>query len=166
MSTGDRYVAGPASAAEYKLGVGDRIRMVVYNEAALSGEFSVGANGSVALPLIGEVPAAGRTVTEIAADARARFAEGYLREPKVSAEVIVFRPFFILGEVAAPGNYPYAVGLTALNAIATAKGFTPRANRDVVQIRRQGETTETTYRLTPELMVYPGDTIRIGERFF
>jgi polysaccharide export outer membrane protein len=68
--------------------------------------------------------------------------------------------------VSAPGNYPYAVGLTAMNAIAAAKGFTPRANRDVVLIRRQGEAAEVNYKLTPELRIYPGDTIRLGERYF
>jgi polysaccharide export outer membrane protein len=163
LSSGERYVTG---VPDYRLGVSDRIKVVVYNEPTLSGEFGVGANGSVALPLIGEVPASGRSVSDFAADARARFADGYLRVPKVSVEVTVFRPFFILGEIDTPGSYPYTVGLTATNAVATAKGFTPRANRDVVRIRRQGETKEVNYRLTPELLVYPGDTIRIGERFF
>jgi polysaccharide export outer membrane protein len=166
LSSGDRYATGADAVTDYRLGTGDRIRVAVYNEPALTGEFGVGANGSVALPLIGEVPASGRSVSDFAADARARLADGYLREPKVSAEVTVFRPFFILGEITEPGSYPYAVGLTAMNAVATAKGFTPRANRDVVRIRRQGQTEELNYRLTPELLVSPGDTIRVGERFF
>jgi polysaccharide export outer membrane protein len=171
VSTGDRY-AGPQEAVasqvaqEYRLDAGDRIRLTVYNEPGVSGEFTVSSEGKVALPLIGEVPARGQTVAELAAAARARFADGYLREPRVSGEVVAYRPFFILGEVAAPGQYAYAVGLTAMNAVATAKGFTPRANRDLVQIRRQGETKETSYRLTPELLVFPGDTIRVGERYF
>lgn len=166
LSTGDRYAADGNAVAEYRLDVGDRIKITVFNEPTLSGEFSVAANGSVSLPLIGEVPATDRTVDQLIAEARSRLADGFLRDPKLSGEVSVFRPYFILGEVDAPGNYPYAVGLTAMNAIAAAKGFTPRANRDVVLIRRKGETSEVNYRLTPQLMIYPGDTIRVGERYF
>jgi polysaccharide export outer membrane protein len=166
LSTGDRYGAATSTIADYKLGVGDRIKINVYNEPTLSGEYAVGANGSVSLPLIGDVPASGRTLDEMIAEARTRLADGFLRDPKVSGEVSIFRPYFILGEVNTPGDYPYSVGLTAMNAIAAAKGFTPRANRDVVIIRRQGETSEVNYRLTPELMIYPGDTIRVGERYF
>lgn len=166
ISTGNRYVANSADDSEYRLDVGDRIRVIVYNEEALTGDFGVAADGSVSLPLIGSVPAKGRTVDEVIAEAQARYADGFLRDPKVSGEVIELRPFFILGEVEAPGRYPYAVGLSAMNAIATAKGFTPRADRNVVLIRRQGETEEVRYRLTPELRIYPGDTIRVGERYF
>lgn len=166
LSTGERYAADASGVSEYRLDVGDRIKINVFNEPTLSGEFSVAANGSVSLPLLGDVPATGRTVDQLIAEARTRLADGFLRDPKVSGEVSVFRPYFILGEVDAPGNYPYAVGLTAMNAIAAAKGFTPRANRDVVLIRRKGETSEVNYRLTPQLMIYPGDTIRVGERYF
>lgn len=166
LSSGDRYAASSDVISDYRLGSGDRVRVTVFNEPTLSGEFWINPDGTLSLPLIGNVPASGRRVSEIAADARTRFADGYLRDPKVAAEVIVFRPFYILGEVEQPGQYPYAVGLTALNAIATARGFTPRASRDVVRIRRQGAAEEQNYRLTPELQIYPGDTIRIGERFF
>lgn len=166
LSTGDRYAANAGTMAAYRLGAGDRVKINVYNEPTLSGEYPVGADGSISLPLIGDVPATGRTLDEMIAEARSRLADGFLRDPKVSGEVSVFRPYFILGEVSAPGDYPYSAGLTAMNAIAAAKGFTPRANRDVVIIRRQGETNEVNYRLTPELMIYPGDTVRIGERYF
>ncbi len=166
MSSGDRYVASTDIVSDYKLGVGDRVRLTVFNEPSLTGEFWVNPDGFVSLPLIGNVEAIGRTVNQVSAEAAARFGDGYLRSPRVAMEVIVFRPFYILGEVSEPGQYPYVSGLTAMNAVATAKGFTPRANRDVIRIRRQGETTEVNYRLTPELMIYPGDTIRIGERFF
>lgn len=170
VSNGGRYSA-PVSApgqevADYRLDVGDSIKIVVYNEPSASGEFTVGARGTVDLPLIGEIPAQGQTVRQVAAEARTRLADGYLRQPQVSAEVSVYRPFYILGEVAQPGQYPYAVGLTVLNAIATAKGFTARANQEVVQIRQQGESGETNYRVTPDLHVRPGDTIRVGERYF
>lgn len=166
LSTGERYETSAGTLSEYRLDVGDRVKLNVFGEPTLSGEYSVGADGTISLPLIGEVPATAHTIDEIIAQARTRLSDGFLRDPKVSGEVSVFRPYFILGEVSTPGNYPYAVGLTAMNAIAAAKGFTPRANRDVVLIRRQGEATEVNYRLTPELRIYPGDTIRVGERYF
>lgn len=166
LSTGERYDTTAGTVADYRLGVGDRIKLNVFSEPTLTGEYSVGADGSISLPLIGEVPATGHTIDEIISDARTRLSQGFLRDPKVSGEVSVFRPYFILGEVSTPGNYPYSVGLTAMNAIAAAKGFTPRANHDIVLIRRQGEASEVSYRLTPDLLIYPGDTIRVGERYF
>lgn len=166
LSTGDRYVTSSGTLSEYRLDVGDRVKINVFDEPTLSGEYPVAADGSISLPLIGEVPATGHTIDEVIAQARTRLSDGFLRDPKVSGEVSVFRPYFILGEVSTPGNYPFAVGLTAMNAIAAAKGFTPRANRDVVLIRRQGEAAEVNYKLTPELRIYPGDTIRVGERYF
>lgn len=166
ISAGSRYVVSDATVADYRLDVGDRIKVTVYNETTLSGDFGVSADGTISLPLIGSVPAAGHTVSEVIEMARARYADGFLRQPKLSGEVSVFRPFFILGEVSTPGSYPYVVGLTAMNAIATAKGLTPRADRRVVRIRRQGETQEETYLLTPQLIILPGDTIRVGERYF
>jgi polysaccharide export outer membrane protein len=166
LSSGDRYVASTDISGVYRLGIGDRVKLTVYNEPNLAGEFWVNPDGYVSLPLVGNVQAGGKTVAEIATDAKTRLSDGYLRDPKVSMEVTVFRPFYILGEVSQPGQYPFSSGLTAMNAVATAKGFTPRANRDVVRIRRQGEAGEVNYRLSPELMIYPGDTIRVGERFF
>lgn len=164
---GDRLAGNEAVALEvYRLGVGDKVRMMVYNETALTGEFALSPNGTLSLPLIGEVPAAGKTVEEVAALVQARLADGYLRDPKVSMEVTAYRPFYILGEVKAPGTYPYVSGLTVLNAIATAQGFTPRANQRVIFIRRSGEDREVAYELRPDLRIFPGDTIRLGERYF
>lgn len=153
-------------AEDYQLGVGDRVRVIVYSEESLSGEFQVSAAGTLSLPLIGSVPATGKTPGDVAATIRTMLADGYLRDPKVSMEVITYRPFFILGEVKTPGQYPYANGLTVVNAIATAAGFTPRAEKKMVFIRRSGDAEEKPYKLTPDLRVYPGDTIRLGERFF
>jgi len=166
ISTGDRYVSNRAVVTDYRLGIGDKVRLTVFREPDMSGEFTVGPNGTVALPLIGATPAVGRRVEEVAAEAQARYGDGYLRSPQVNMEVTGFRPFFILGEVTAPGQFPYSIGLTAFNAIATAQGFTPRADRYIVHIRREGATVEENYQLTPDLRVYPGDTIRVGERFF
>ncbi|WBO20841.1 polysaccharide biosynthesis/export family protein [Sphingomonas abietis] len=166
ISSGDRYSSAAASAADYRLAPGDRIKITVYNEPNLTGDYGVSADGAVSLPLIGDVPATDHTVNEVIAEATTRYAGGFLRTPKLSGEVSIFRPFFILGEVATPGNYPYVVGMTAMNAIAIAKGFTPRANRRMVFIRRKDDAKEISYRLTPELRVYPGDTVRVGERYF
>jgi polysaccharide biosynthesis/export protein len=166
VSPGDRVAGRADFASEYKLGVGDKLRLTVYGEPSLSGEFALGANGTISVPLIGDVPSAGKTTSEVVEAIRTRLADGYLRDPRVSGEVVSYRPFYILGEVRSPGTYPYVVGLTALNAIATAQGFTPRANRSLVFIRRLGEDMEKPYELTPDLLVFPGDTIRLGERYF
>lgn len=164
VATGERYTA--SVDPNYHLDAGDKLRVTVFNEDTLSGEFAVGSEGVISFPLIGDVPAKGKTPQQVAADIQTRLADGYLREPKVSAEISVYRPFFILGEVKAPGQYPYANGMTAVNAIATAQGFSPRANRKVVYIRSVESTTEVAMRLTPDLKIKPGDTIRIGERYF
>ncbi|CAN5392829.1 polysaccharide biosynthesis/export family protein [soil metagenome] len=166
IATGDRYVSNRAVVTDYRLGIGDKVRVTVFREPDVSGEFAVAPDGTVALPLIGAVPAVGRRIDELAAEAQARYGDGYLRNPQVGVEVTTFRPFFMLGEVGAQGQYPYSVGLTAFNAIATAQGFTPRADRYIVHIRREGATVEENYRLTPDLRIYPGDTVRVGERFF
>lgn len=166
LTTGDRFAAASSAIEDYKLGVGDKVRMTIFNETGLSGEFAVSSNGSLSLPLIGDVPAQGKEVADVAKDVQAKLGDGYLRDPKVSMEVITYRPFFILGEVKTPGSYPYTIGLTALNAVATAEGFTPRSDRRVVYIRQSGATGEEAYRLSPDLRVLPGDTIRIGERYF
>lgn len=166
VSTGERYVQVPDFSETYQLGVGDKVRLTVFNEPSLSGEFSVSGEGDLSLPLIASIPAADRTTKAIAEDVASRLADGYLRDPKVSIEVLTYRPFFILGEVATPGQYPFLPGLTALNAVATANGFTPRAARRKIYIRARGQQAETPYELTPTLRVFPGDTLRLGERYF
>jgi protein involved in polysaccharide export with SLBB domain len=167
VASGAAAPAGPSlSDDEYKLGIGDKLRVLVFNEETLSGEFQVSAAGDVALPLIGSVPVVNRTTSEVAADVRNRLSDGYLRDPRVSIEVLTYRPFFILGEVRTPAQYPYVNGLTVLNAIATAGGFTPRARKRYVYVRHAGETQEQRADLTPDLRVMPGDTIRVEERLF
>ena len=166
ISTGDRYVASAAADNDYTLDAGDKIKVIVFNEETLSGEVSVGTDGSISLPLIGAVVAKGKAPRDLALEVQGRLADGYLREPKVSIEISTYRPFFILGEVKAPGQYPYASGLTVMNAIATAQGFTPRADKKNAYIRAAGANEEQGMKLTPDLRVRPGDTIRVGERYF
>lgn len=160
--------SGPApfQPGDYVLGSGDKLRVIVYGEEALSGEFVVSGNGMLSMPLVGELQAAGRTVRDFQNAYEEKLRDGYLRDPRVSAEVLNFRPFYILGEVNKPGEYPYTSGLTVLNAIATAGGFTYRAQMKKVFIRRAGEGEEKAYALSSGLSVAPGDTIRIAERFF
>lgn len=162
----------PAAAAsqpvvpEYVLGSGDKIRVITFGEEQLTGEFFVGAEGKVALPLVGEIPAGGRTVRQFQESMETALKDGYIKEPRVSVEVLNYRPFYILGEVKAPGTYPYTSGLTVLNAVATAEGFTYRADSKKVFIKRANEANEQAFPLTTTTPVAPGDTIRIGERFF
>ena len=142
------------------------MRVTVFGEPELSGEFVVASNGKVSLPLIGEVSASGLTVTQFQSQMELLLRDGYLVSPKVSAEVLNYRPFFILGEVNSPGQYPYANGLTVLNAIATAGGFTYRGNPRDVMIKGSDQSGETRVKLSPDLLVQPGDTIRVLERIF
>jgi protein involved in polysaccharide export with SLBB domain len=152
---------------EYKLGPGDKVRVTVFNEEQLSGEFLVANNGAVAIPLVGEVKAGGLTPSEFQVSVGEQLtASGLVRQPRVSADVISYRPFFILGEVNKPGQYPYAIGLTVTKAVATAGGFTYRANNKVVYVTREGETREMPVNITAASSISPGDTIRIAERSF
>ncbi len=163
---GGTPVTAPAQAMDYLLGPGDKVRVTVYGEQSLSGEFYVTGSGLMSLPLIGELKAGGMTVGQFQQVVQKALSDGYLKEPRVSAEVLTFRPFYILGEVEKPGTYPYTSGLTVLNAVATAGGFTYRADKKSVWIKHMGDQTEVKGELTPSNVVAPGDTIRIGERFF
>lgn len=150
---------------EYRLGPGDQLRITVFNEEDLTGQYVVGSQGTIAYPLVGEVQAAGLTVAEFTGRLQTAL-QDYLRQPNVAVEVANYRPFFILGEVQRPGTYPYSASLTVLNAVATAGGFTYRANRSRVFIRHANEAEEHAYPLTIATPVLPGDTVRIGERLF
>lgn len=151
---------------EYRLGVSDQLRVLVFGEDNLSGEFVVDSTGTVSMPLIGQVTALGQTTREFQSSVETKLNDGYLRNPQVSVEVLNFRPYYILGEVNTAGEYPYSNGLTVLNAIATAGGFSYRANKKYVFIKRADEATEVRYPLTVTTPVQPGDTVRIGERLF
>ncbi len=150
----------------YQLGVGDRVRVTVYREENLSGEFPVGPAGTISVPLIGAVPVTEQTADAVAEAIRTRLADGYLKDPRVNVELVTLRPYYILGEVGQPGRYEFATGLTAMNAIATAGGFTPRSEKRVLYIREAGAAGEQAYRLSADLRIWPGDTLRIGERLF
>lgn len=155
-----------ASIPEYQLGAADKLRVIVYGEQSLSGEFVISGNGKISLPLVGEVQAAGLTVRTFQTAVESALRDGYLKEPRVSVEVLNYRPYYIMGEIGSPGRYSYVSDLTVLNAVATAGGFTYRANKGKVFIKRIGDTEERSYPLDATTVVLPGDTIRIGERLF
>ena len=165
-------VATPAAYAyapqdePYRLDAGDKLRVVIFGQEGLTNTYTVDAGGSITMPLIGAVRARGLTPAELAASLTAQLKRGYLREPYVAAEIESYRPFFILGEVAAPGQYPYVPNMTVESAVAIAGGFTPRAQRGTVKLTRPGETGTVQAKVPPGTMLRPGDTIVIGERWF
>jgi len=165
IEAGSTAVSGEHS--DYRLGAGDKVKISVFGEETLSGEFLIpGGVGTISFPLIGSVKASGLTVGELQDEIVGKLKPDYLKDPRVSVEVLNYRPFYILGEVGRPGEYPYTNGLTVLNAVATANGFTYRANTHLVYIKRAGASAEVQMKLDTMTAVEPGDTVRIGERFF
>jgi polysaccharide biosynthesis/export protein len=156
----------PAMQEPYRLDAGDRLRITVFGQDGLTNSYAVDAAGNITVPLVGTLPARGRTTAQLSLALSERLKQGYIREPKVAIEVEAYRPFFIHGEVAAPGQYAYLANLTVENAIAIAGGFGPRADRSKVTVSRtiNGQTTRATVPLSYPLR--PGDTLRIGERWF
>ncbi len=158
--------AATAPSKAYTLGPGDRLRVTVFNEKELSGEFDVDSVGKINMPLVGEIPVAKLTIAEVTNSIVDKLNTGYLRDPKVSIDVMNYRPFFILGEVLKPGNYPFSNGMTAVNAVAVAGGYTYRADKDSLTVVRAGDQTKTEYHLDETGPVFPGDVVRVPERFF
>jgi polysaccharide export outer membrane protein len=151
----------------YTLDSGDRLRVVVFGQDGLTNSYAVAASGHLTLPLIGSVSARGTTTEELARIIAERLKRGYIREPHVAIEVEAYRPFFILGEVTYPGQYPYVPNMTVETAVAIAGGFTPRAFRWEVQIDRPAGPGGRSRGSVPLLTrVRPGDTVIIKERWF
>ena len=163
---GEAAKASAPSMTAYKLDTGDKVKVTVYGEDDLSGEFEIDGSGNVRLPLIGQVKAAGLSVRELEAAVAAALAKGYLVNPKVSVGIVTYRPFTILGEVNKPGEYPYEAGMTVLNAVALGGGYTYRADEDEVYVRRKGSAQEVKLPADDRTPVYPGDTVRVDERIF
>jgi polysaccharide export outer membrane protein len=159
------YAAAPVAVthdAAYHLDAGDKLRVVVFGQEGLTNTYAIDAGGSITMPLIGAVAARGKTPAGLAADISARLRNGYIREPSVAVEVESYRPFFILGEVAAPGQYPYVPNMSVESAVAIAGGFSPRAKRDSVTL-----THNASRGIVPlGTPLSPGDTVLVGERWF
>jgi polysaccharide export outer membrane protein len=145
---------------------GEKIRVIVFGEDRLTGEYEIDPTGFVSLPLAGTVKAAGLTKLELERELSKKFSGEYLRNPKVTVDVTSFRPFYILGEVSKPGEFPFKSGLNVMSAIAIAGGSTYRASRSTVLIQHIGESGFKEYPLSPTIPILPGDLIRIPERYF
>jgi polysaccharide export outer membrane protein len=163
------YAAAPVASrhdAPYHLDAGDKLRVVVFGQEGLTNTYAIDAGGAITMPLIGAVAARGKTPAGLAAEISARLRNGYIREPSVAVEVESYRPFFILGEVAAPGQYPYVPNMSVESAVAIAGGFSPRAKRDSVTLTHN-EASGTSRAIVPlGTSINPGDTILVGERWF
>lgn len=155
------------SSQAYTIAPGDRLRVTVFGDAGMTGEYSVDEGGAVAIPLAGNVKVAGRSAAQAGtAIAGALKSAQALRDPRVTVEVMTLRPFYILGEVTRPGEYPYRPGLSLFAAVATAGGYTYRADKGQVYIRKANERTERLYDLNSDIAIMPGDVIRIPESYF
>ncbi|MBA2401293.1 MAG: polysaccharide export protein [Bradyrhizobium sp.] len=159
----------PPSASQpatYVLGSNDRIRVKVYGEPEITGEYEIDNGGQVSVPLAGRLRAAGLTTRQLERAITSALSKGIVRDPRVNVEIAVYRPYYILGEVKKSGEYPYRLGLTVMDAVASAGGFTYRANENKVYLRRAGGGGEEIYGLDSPVPVFPGDNIRIPERYF
>ncbi len=163
------YAAAPTPAAHggvYHLDAGDKLRVVVYGQEGLTNSYAIDAGGSITMPLIGAVPARGRTPAGLASEITAKLRSGFIRDPSVAVEIESYRPFFILGEVAAPGQYPYVPNMSVESAVAIAGGFSPRARRDRVTLTHTDNSGPMRVVVPLGTALSPGDTVLVGERWF
>ena len=152
--------------APYTLASGDRIRVIVFGQDALSNSYAVDGSGRISMPLIGNVTLVGLTTSDAERAIETRLRDGFLREPHVAIEVEAFRPFFILGEITTAGQYPFISGMTVQKAIAVAGGYTPRADRHSASITRMINGTQISAKVPLAYPLRPGDTVTVEERFF
>lgn len=156
----------PVQAADYKLGAGDKVRVVVLADPEFSGEYEVDASGNISARMIGRLSVLGMTTGELEVALADRYRSGgYLRNPKLSVELMSARPFFVLGEVTKPGSYPYVAGLTVAQAVAIAGGYTRRASTSRIKVKRFGSTSGEES-VTEDSLINPGDIMRVPERYF
>jgi polysaccharide export outer membrane protein len=151
---------------QYVLGVNDSVRVKVYNEPEITGEYTIDTSGFVAIPLAGRVRAAGLTPQQLQRSIMDKLNDGIIHDPHVTVEVAVYTPFYIQGEVRRAGEFAYRPGLTVADAVAEAGGFTYRANDSKAFIRRKGSPVEEVWPLDLPVPIWPGDNIRIPERWF
>lgn len=150
----------------YLLRPGETVKIITYGEEPLTGEFNIGADGNLSFPLIGSIKAAGVTPADLGHAITAALANGYLAKPMVNVEVKNYRPIYVLGEVNKPGEYPYTADMTVLAAIAKADGFTYRAQQKRVFIKRAEQPNEVKTILSSNTPIFPGDVVRVTERYF
>ena len=150
----------------YLIGPTDNLRVTVFGHEDLSGEFLVSGTGHVSLPLVGEVNVGGQSVREVSETIVSLLKPDYLKNPRVSVDVLNYRPFYIIGEVKKPGSYPYEHGMKVLTAVALAGGFTYRAQEDKLVLIRATDKSKQERVVGPDTSVLPGDVIKVKERFF
>jgi polysaccharide biosynthesis/export protein len=163
---GGLYANAAGGLGNYTLDAGDRLRVVVFGQEGLTNSYLIGASGFIDMPLIGSVQARGLTSDQLAGRISEKLRDGFIREPHVAVEVEAYRPFFILGEVTQPGQYPYTPNMTAETAVAIAGGFTPRALRKSVIVTRNYYGQQTKLSVPMTFPLRPGDTINVQERWF
>ena len=156
----------PRSGYEYVLGPADKLKLTVFGESDLSGEFTIDGAGFIRLPLIGELRAVGFTSQQLEGAVANALSQGYLKAPRVAVEVSNYRPFYIIGAVNRPGRYPYVDQMSALNAVALAGGFNNQAVESVVFIRREGSNKEEEVPVDRTTPIYPGDVIKVHTTIF
>jgi len=156
----------PEPEVAYTLGAGDKLRVVVFGQEGLSNSYAVDASGHITMPLIGAVQARERTTEGLSRAIAEKLKNGYIREPHVAVEIDAYRPFFILGEVAVPGQYPYVANMTAETAVAIAGGFTPRADKRKITLTRTVDGLPYRGPAPLTFPLRPGDTIVVPERWF
>ena len=154
------------SLKAYRLGVGDKVRLNVFGEPELSGTYEINAQGQISLPLVGDIQAGGLDTHAFKEVAARRLADGYLKNPRLTVDVVGYRPIYVHGEVRTAGEFPFRTGLKLRDAIALAGGYTYRANQSYVVLSRSGQRLDATVRLPTDMMVMPGDNIRVPERYF
>ncbi len=155
------------TAGAYRLGGGDQVRVITFGSEQLSGQFHVDDQGQVAMPLVGDIQAGGLTSTQFAAKLEGTLSSRkFLKDPKVSVEVLAYRPIFVLGEVTKPGQYNYSPGMTMLTAVAVAGGFTYRAVEAYAGDVRTVGGAATEGKITPHSFLAPGDVVKVYERHF
>jgi polysaccharide export outer membrane protein len=150
----------------YRLDSGDKLRVTVFEQTALSGTFAVDQAGYISYPLVGNVATRGLTTQEVAGALTRGLKKGFLNNPDVTVEVDTYRPFFIMGEVRNPGQYTYVNGMTAETAVAIAGGFTARADERRIEVSRRLNGKTYVGLLPPSALVRPGDVLRIAQRLF
>lgn len=166
MGSAQEMQAATSTMNTYRLGSGDEVKVTVFGETDLSGAFVVDGQGAISMSLVGPVTVANLTLEDASRLIENKYKDGWLRDPKVTAELTKGRPYYILGEVNRPGEFPFVSGLTVMNAIASAGDFTYRADSNKILIKSSDSPNEREVELTPTTAVRPGDTIRIRERFF
>jgi len=150
----------------YRVGAGDRLTIRVLGQADLTGDYLVDGAGNISVPLVRTLPVAGLSTPQIEEAITQKLKHGFLREPSVSVQLAVARPFYIMGQVGQAGSFPYRPGMTAQNAIALAGGYSARADHTSVLVTRKLLNGTNTYRVPVTTQIYPGDIVLVRERWF